>query len=142
MEIPDQLLSLYTAEVEDQQDQYVLEVPKDEIDVGEVDHGEVYRVAVLSDGEVEPSSDPEDSSRNYGRQRQPQQEEYDGPPVEVGDERVVEIESTGEEGDGVAKVDRGYVVIVPEASAGDTVRIELNTVRENVGFADVVEYVG
>ena len=141
MEISDRLLALYTAEVEDQQDQYVLEVPKDEIDLGNVQRGEVYRVAILPDGETEDSSEPADPPRKHGRQRQSRSEEYDDPPVEVGDERVVEIESTGEEGDGVAKVDRGYVVIVPEASEGDTVRIELNTVRETVGFADVVEYV-
>ncbi|GAA0261112.1 TRAM domain-containing protein [Halobacterium noricense] len=124
-----------------QQDQYVLEVPKDEIALGEIEDGEVYRVAVLTDGEAGGSSEQAVRPQRHDRQRQPRPAEFDGPPVEVGDERMVEIESTGEEGDGIAKVDRGYVVVVPDASEGDKVRIEMDAVRENVGFADVVEYI-
>lgn len=46
-----------SSEIEDHQDQYVLEVPIDERDVGGVERSEVYRVAVRSDGEAEGSSD-------------------------------------------------------------------------------------
>ncbi|OYR71246.1 deoxyribonuclease, partial [Halorubrum sp. E3] len=45
----------------------------------------------------------------------------------------------GDQGDGIAKVERGYVVIVPETSVGDRVTVEIQQVRENVAFADVVD---
>jgi predicted RNA-binding protein with TRAM domain len=40
--------------------------------------------------------------------------------------------------DGIAKIDRGYVLIVPETSVGDRVTVEINQARDNVGFATVV----
>ena len=46
------------------------------------------------------------------------------PPVSVGDEVDVYIQSVGGKGDGVAKV-KGFVVIVPETSKGDSVRIKI-----------------
>jgi len=141
MNVSDQLLTLYTGEVAEAADRYVLEVPETEVDIGSIEEGEVYRVAVMPDTSSARDAASTTTEQTSTAQRQPEPEEYDQPPVVEGDERVVEIESTGEEGDGVAKVDRGYVVIVPEASEGDTVRIELNTVRRNVGFADVVEHV-
>ncbi|QZP39209.1 TRAM domain-containing protein [Halobaculum magnesiiphilum] len=141
MEISDQLLSLYTGKIEETSERYVLEVPEHELDLGSLESGEVYRIAVLLESDSTAGIEPSNTVQNQNPHRQPQHQEYDEPPVEPGDERVVEIESTGEEGDGVAKVDRGYVVIVPEAAEGDRVRIELDTVRQNVGFADVVEYV-
>ncbi|OYR53885.1 hypothetical protein DJ73_06175 [Halorubrum sp. Ea1] len=49
------------------------------------------------------------------------------------------MENIGEQGDGIAKIDRGYVVIVPETTVGERVTVELETVRDNVAFADVVE---
>jgi predicted RNA-binding protein with TRAM domain len=53
--------------------------------------------------------------------------------------REVEIESMGDKGDGVAKIDGGYVVIVPDTEVGERVTIRLDDVRENVGFAEVVK---
>ncbi|WP_199058212.1 TRAM domain-containing protein [Halorubrum sp. C191] len=41
-----------------------------------------------------------------------------GPPVGPSDRRDVEIESIGEQGDGSAKIDRSYVVIVPDTEVG------------------------
>ncbi len=144
MKIFDELLTVYSGEIETRGDKYVVEVPKREIEHGGVREGAVHRIAVLSQIEQEDSEHtetPESSPQRPAANREQAREIYNGPPVEAGDQRVVVIESTGEEGDGIAKVDRGYVVIVPEASQGDKVRIELNTVRENVGFADVVEFV-
>lgn len=142
MEVSDQLLALYTAEVEERSDEYVVRVPENELDIGDINHGDVYRIAVLPQTQSTASTQSTVQSQKPQRRRQPSDsEQHPDPPVQVGDEREVTIESTGEEGDGVAKVDHGYVVIVPDASKGDTVRIRLETVRANVGFADVVEYV-
>jgi predicted RNA-binding protein with TRAM domain len=51
----------------------------------------------------------------------------------------VEIEHLGDQGDGIAKVERGYVVIVPDTSIGDRVTAEIQQARETVAFADVVD---
>ncbi len=56
-----------------------------------------------------------------------------------GETRTVEIEDLGEQGDGLTRVERGYVIIVADTEKGERVRIEINTVRENVAFASVVE---
>jgi predicted RNA-binding protein with TRAM domain len=53
--------------------------------------------------------------------------------------REVEIESLGNKGDEVAKIDGGYVVIVPDTEVGERVTIRLDDVPKNVGFAEVVK---
>ncbi|ESS07370.1 MAG: putative RNA-binding protein, contains TRAM domain protein, partial [uncultured archaeon A07HB70] len=63
------------------------------------------------------------------------------PPVEEGEQRTVEIEDIGDQGDGITRVERGFVVIVPDTEQGERVSIEVTDVRENVAFADVVERV-
>lgn len=46
------------------------------------------------------------------------------PPVAEGETRTIEIEGLSEQGNGVARVDRGFVVIVLEADVGERVRIK------------------
>lgn len=59
-------------------------------------------------------------------------------PVEAGDTLEVEIVDEGSEGDGVAKVEN-YTLFVPDASAGETVEIEVTEVKPRFGFAELVE---
>jgi predicted RNA-binding protein with TRAM domain len=61
------------------------------------------------------------------------------PPVDEGEVRDVTIESVGDQGDGIAKVERGYVVIVPDAQPGDQPTVEIEQVKENVAFARVLD---
>lgn len=58
-------------------------------------------------------------------------------PVNVGDEIDVKIEAVGEKGDGIAKV-KGFVIFVPNAKEGDTVKIRITKVLRKVGFGEVV----
>jgi len=58
-------------------------------------------------------------------------------PVKVGDELDVKIESVGSQGDGVAKVD-GFVLFIPGAKEGETVRVKVTRVLRKVGFAEIV----
>jgi predicted RNA-binding protein with TRAM domain len=53
----------------------------------------------------------------------------------------VEIEDIGEQGDGITRVERGFVVIVPDTEQGERVNIEITDVGENVAFAEVTERV-
>lgn len=61
------------------------------------------------------------------------------PPVVEDETRIVEIDDVGYQGDGLTRVDREYVVIVPEAEKGERVEITIETVRENVAFARVID---
>jgi predicted RNA-binding protein with TRAM domain len=57
----------------------------------------------------------------------------------TGGVREVTIESVGDQGDGIAKVERGYVVIVPDGEPGDQPTVEITNVRQNVSFATIVD---
>jgi len=41
----------------------------------------------------------------------------------------------GEKGDGVARVERGFVVIVSDGKIGDRLSVRITEVRDNVAFA-------
>lgn len=61
------------------------------------------------------------------------------PPVTEGETRDVVIEDTGEQGDGITRVERGFVVIAPDTEPDEHVEIEITDVRENVAFAEIVD---
>ena len=129
MEISEKLLCLFSAEVEEADDRYIVEVPRREIDTGSVDPDEVYRVALIAgDGE-----DAAPDSTATAPSDEPQ------PPVEPGEIRYVEIEDLGKQGDGIARVERGYVIIVPGAEVGDRVKIEVSEVKSNFAVGEIIE---
>ena len=57
----------------------------------------------------------------------------------MGEIRYVEIESLGKQGDGIARSERGYVIIVPGSKVGEQVKIEIVDVKSNFAIANVVE---
>ncbi|WP_256685388.1 23S rRNA (uridine(2552)-2'-O)-methyltransferase [Halococcus qingdaonensis] len=59
-------------------------------------------------------------------------------PIEVGDEQTVEITATGEEGDGIAKIEE-YTVFVSDAEEGEQVRVRIADVKPRFGFAERVD---
>ncbi|MEF8829042.1 MAG: TRAM domain-containing protein [Haloarcula sp.] len=135
MEISDRLLCLFSGNVEERDDSYVVEIPQQELDVGSISAGATYRVALLSDGSTaEPST--ADTATDTGSDEDRHEPE---PPVDEGDRREVEIDAIGDQGDGITRVERGFVVVVPETEQGERVTIEITDVRQNVAFADVVE---
>lgn len=130
MEVPGQLTCLFTANIEEDDDTYIIEVPKQELKLDNITAEKTYRVAVLP---VVIESDPSSSASEEQTQTE------SGPPVDVGETRTVEIDAIGDAGDGIARVDHGFVIIVPDTDIGERVRIEITNVRENVAFADVIE---
>lgn len=122
IEIPDQLLSLYTAELKERNGACIIEVPSRELQHGDLQRGETYNIVLL----------PGLTSKTASEREQ----EASKPPVQKGDVRVVEIEAIGSRGDGIAKVERGYVVIVPETEVGDEVTVEITNVTENFAFGE------
>ena len=138
MDISETLQTLYTATVEQDDGSYQITVPEREIATGTIAEDETYRVALLSTT-ASNADDTETTDSIQPADHEDQQQDFEGPPVEEGEQREVEIENLGDQGDGIAKVERGYVVIVPETSVGDRVTVEMRQVRENVAFADVVD---
>jgi predicted RNA-binding protein with TRAM domain len=131
MEISDQLLCLFSAEVTVKDDEYVVEVPRSEVEAGAVDPGDVYRVALISQADAEAEDETESTSEPASSEPQP--------PVEEGEIRYVEIEDIGKQGDGIARVERGYVIIVPDAEIGERVKVEVTEVKSNFAVGEIIE---
>jgi len=159
MEISDQLRCLFSAQVTEEDGSYVVEVPKREVRNGGIDPGETYRVALVpspatNDSATRSRASEDDRDRSNGSSPNGDRDADDGPsqstngsgnrgrqrpPVEEGENRRVEIEDIGEQGDGITRVERGFVVIVPDTEQGERVAVEITDVRDNVAFAEVVE---
>ena len=129
MEISDKLMCLFNADVRSEDDRYVVEVPRREVETGNIDPGEVYRVALIS---REAAEETEPKPKQSGSS-EPQ------PPVEVGELRYVEIEDIGKQGDGIARVERGYVIIVPGAEVGERVKVEVSDVKSNFAVGEIID---
>ncbi len=133
VEISDKLLCLFSTDVSEEEDRYVIEVPRQEIETGDIDPGEVYRVALISRDEAASDGDTAATSQPATAPSEPQ------PPVDVGETRYVEIEDIGKQGDGIARVERGYVIIVPGADVGERVKIEVTEVKSNFAVGEIIE---
>lgn len=133
MDISDQLRCLFSAQIQERQGSYVIEVPKQEVDLGTLQANESYRIAVLPGPSRSTSDETNDDPQPVER--------TESPPVEEGERRTVEIEDIGEQGDGIARVERGFVVIVPDTKETERVTVEITDVGETVAFAEVVERV-
>ncbi len=130
MQISNQLLCLFNAEVREDDGSYHIELPEREIETGSIEAGETYRIAVIAkDGEGDRGA----ASTTGRPPSEPQ------PPVEVGEVRYVEIEDIGKQGDGIARVERGYVIIVPGGEVGEQVKIEVTEVKSNFAVGEIIE---
>jgi predicted RNA-binding protein with TRAM domain len=130
MEISERLLCLFSAEIEESGDRFVVEVPRREIDTGSIEPGSTYRVALIDSEDAAASSE---SSTDQTPSGEPQ------PPVEEGEIRYVEIEDLGKQGDGIARVERGYVIIVPGGEVGERVKVEVSEVKSNFAVGEIIE---
>jgi predicted RNA-binding protein with TRAM domain len=133
MEISEQLRCLFSGTVEERDGSYVVEVPEQELRLGDLQAGETYRIAVLP-----APTNNEANNTDADAQFDPTSQ---APPVEEGEQRTVEIEDIGDQGDGITRVERGFVVIVPDTKQSERVTIEITDVGANVAFAEVVERV-
>jgi predicted RNA-binding protein with TRAM domain len=129
VEISNELLCLFSADVSELDGKYVVEIPRREIETGSVEAAEQYQVALII-----PDTEPEtaDVEKRAHSADAPQ------PPVEPGEMRYVEIEDIGKQGDGIARVERGYVIIVPDTEMGERVKIEVTEVKSNFAVGEVI----
>ena len=134
VQIPDSLRCLFTAEITQRDGSFVIEVPEEEIDTGEITPAEIYRIAVFPErSQARSREQPQASRQDDAQTALPQ-----SPPVSEGETRTVTIETTGDQGDGIARVERGYVVIVPGSIPGDELTVEIQLVKENFAMAEIV----
>ena len=135
MEISDDLRCLFTGQVEADGGSYQITVPEREVNFGAIESEETYRVVIMPSesqtGSVSPAESVPDDTTN--------QSQGEEPPVDVGDTREVEIDSIGDKGDGIARIDQGYVVIVPDTEVGDRATVRIENAKENVAFAEIVD---
>jgi predicted RNA-binding protein with TRAM domain len=135
LEISDKLLCLFSADVTIEDDKYVVEVPRREIETGSVEPGETYRVALISDDSGSSNTESSSKSESSGTTASSEPQ----PPVEEGEIRYVEVEDIGKQGDGIARVERGYVIIVPDAEIGERVKVEITEVKSNFAVGEIIE---
>jgi len=133
VEISSKLLCLFSADVTEEGDRYVVEVPRREIETGAIEAGETYRVALIAPETGAERGGGEAEPETGGPPSEPQ------PPVEPGEFRYVEVEDIGKQGDGIARVERGYVIIVPGADVGDRVKVEITEVKSNFAVGEIVD---
>ncbi|GGC66173.1 TRAM domain-containing protein [Haloferax sulfurifontis] len=158
-DISDSLRLLFETSVERDGDRYVVSIPSELVESGSISAGELYRVALLSspgtasvaeppvestaatatsadDGDFGSDDRDSDDSPSSPRDARSQPRE---PPVAEGDVRTVIIDTLGDQGDGIAKVERGFVIIVPGTDPGDRVEVEVTDVKQTVAFAEPVD---
>lgn len=58
---------------------------------------------------------------------------HGNPPVRVGEEREGLVDSIGNKGDGIVRID-GFVIMIPHCNQGETVRFKVTRVLEKMGF--------
>jgi len=136
IEISDSLRSVFSAQIEERDGSYVVDIPASEIEHDALAADETYRIAILASEASTGQKSQQEQPQSAAQEPRPTS---DGPPVDEGEVRDVTIETTGDQGDGIAKVERGYVVIVPGGQPGDVLTVEIEQVQENVAFASIVE---
>lgn len=113
-----------------------VDIPASEVEHDALAAEETYRNAILASESSTDQGTQQDRHQSTAQEAAPTSQ---GPPVDEGEVRDVTIETTGDQGDGIAKVERGYVVIVPGEQPGDKPTVEIEQVQENVAFASIVE---
>lgn len=140
VEIPESLQAVFSANIEKRNGKHIVSVPSQEITHDSITPGKTYRVAILEPTDSsESSSESQELSELAAQHSEPKSTERRTPPVEKGEIREVVVESLGKQGDGIARVERGFVVIIPGTEPGDEPTVEIKKVRKNVAFASVVD---
>ena len=153
-DISDSLRLLFETSIERDGNRYVVPIPKELVENGSFSTAETYRIALLTaaassesattpettDGSTETK--PVRTEREWNQADTAQKASSTqsvgarSPPVEEGDVRTVTIDTLGDQGDGIAKVERGFVIIVPNTRPGDKVEVEITDVKQTVAFAE------
>lgn len=136
--IPDHLQALITSRLTETEERMQIEIPNELVEQATVDPREVYQVAVLP-AETEDAVDDGRNTASSSDTSASSTTTDPEPPVKEGEVRTVTVETLGDQGDGITRVDRGFVVIVADAEPDEQVTVEIDTVQSNVAFASIIE---
>lgn len=149
VEISDSLRLLFDTSVETEDDRHVISIPKGLLEDPPLQEDSTYRIALLPtlDSPKERDSAPEQNHHRTGPDVPRSSDESNGErtrarnqqsPVEEGERRTVSIDTLGDQGDGIAKVERGFIIIVSGTQPGDEVDVEITHVKDSVAFAEPI----
>ena len=138
--VPDSLLALFSAKVSEQEGSFRITIPVEEVEKGTITQGETYRFAMVGITEDEHDEPARDLGRYEGGEADGVQKSNAELPVDPGEIRKVSITETGDRGDGVAKVERGYNVIVPDTAPGEEPTVRITRANPTFAVAIVVKH--
>ncbi len=107
-------------------------MPRREVETDSLEPDETYRVAFIERDGTDGAAAERDDTASHA-------DDGPQPPVEPGEMRYVEIEDLGKQGDGIARVERGYVIIVPDTEVGERVKVEVTEVKSNFAVGEVID---
>jgi hypothetical protein len=81
MEIPEQLIAMFSGRVEERDGAYVVEIPKGEIQFGNVDEESVYQVALLLTSSKPEQRVEQDTKKEINSLEPPVEEGRLGPSI-------------------------------------------------------------
>lgn len=136
--IPDRLQALITARPTGTEGRVQIEIPSEVVEHATVDPEVVYHVAVLPT-EAEDTTEDGRNTMSPADASTSSTATSSGPPVNEGEIRTVTIDTLGDQGDGITRVERGFVVIVADTEPDEEVTVEIDTVQSNVAFASIVK---
>lgn len=131
--VPNRLRALVTTEAKSQKGTLSVELPDELIEHDAIDPTEVYQIAVLATASKHARSGSNQSASDSASRTSRR------PPVQEGETRTVTIDTLGDQGDGIARIEHGFVLIVSDAQPDDELVIEVESVQSNVAFATIVE---
>lgn len=136
MNIEDDPQCIFSTEISHGDLGHAIEVPPEEIELGSLDPNSPVRVAIYQP-HSESQSGPQ--TRNSNNSTTESNDTSLQPPVSTGESRSVTIDDRGNQGDGIAKVGTGFVLIVPGADVGETVDVKITNVKDNFAIAEPIQ---
>ena len=131
---PDSVACRYTAQIRAESGQYLIKVPDAEVELGTLSTDEAYRVTIEYIADTASNTGAETQTTNGQSSNAETQA-----PVSEGEQLDVEIEDLGQQGDGIARVGPGYVLIVPGSDVGEHYTVEIQQITPSFGFAEIIE---
>lgn len=148
VEISDSLRLLFETSLESEGNQYVIPIPTELVEDASLTEDETYRITLFPNFPIHDESHAEanqqrtesDVSQSEEKSRTPWRTKSrpQNPPVEEGEVRSVSIDTLGDQGDGIAKVERGFIVIVSGTHPGGQVDVEITNVKDAVAFTEPI----
>ena len=130
----DSVACRYTAQIQAENGRYLLEIPDAEVELGALLIDGAYRITIEHIADTEESTETASQTTN-GQSANAETQA----PVSEGEQLDVEIEDLGQQGDGIARVGPGYVLIVPGSDVGEHYTVEVQQITPSFGFAEIIE---